>query len=148
MARDLNIINIVGRLTKDPEIKTTQNGIKMAKFTIANSDDYKTSDGTKVDRTNFIMCEAFAGTAEIFERYAQKGKQVLLTGKMYVRQGEVEGKRTWYTGITVESVQLLGSAGDSAPKTEKIDHANQQANNPPVSLREQTDGEIDVEIPF
>lgn len=107
MAKDFNQIIIVGRLTKDPEVRYTGNKVKHVKFTIANSDDYKQGD-TKVDRTYFINCEAYGATGDIIEKYAFKGKQVLINGKMYVREVEKEGNRTWYSGIVVQSIQLLG----------------------------------------
>lgn len=126
MARDTNIITLVGRLTRDPEISQTQNGIKMAKFTLASSDDYKKKNGEEVKRTNFIQCEAFGGIVEVLERYTQKGKQVLVIGKMYVREStNKEGKKVWYTGVTVDQLQLLGTGQDKP----KYDHAQLASND-------------------
>lgn len=158
--RDINEIILVGRLTKDPEIKMTPNNFKSARFTIASSDDYK-KNGETVKRTNFINCEAYGATAEILEKYAGKGKQVAIVGKMYVREGEKEGQKTWYSGVTVQTIQLLASSsgsGDSeghAPRRESgrtpLPEGFPEDNDEfPLDFSEMggVEGPGDVQIPF
>lgn len=159
--RDTNIVVMAGRLTKDPEVSQTQNGFKSVKFTLANSDDFKKKDGEEVKRTNFVMCEAYGGTADIIDKYTQKGKQVVVSGKMYVRESEKEGKRSWFTGITVENVQLFGGKGgsdssDQNQSSKKQTEATPSRNNfgndlEPLEFPEELMGDMvgnDVQIPF
>lgn len=157
--RDINEIILVGRLTKDPEIKMTPNNFKSARFTLASSDDYK-KNGDTVKRTNFINCEAYGATAEILEKYAGKGKQVAIVGKMYVREGQKDGQKTWYSGITVQTIQLLASSsgsGDSeghAPRKENGRTAPKKVPEDfdefPLDFNEMggAEGPGDVQIPF
>ena len=157
--RDTNIVVMVGRLTKAPEIKMTPNNVKAARFTVASSDDYK-KNGETVKRTNFISCEAYGAAAEILEKYARKGKQVAIVGKMYVREGEKDGQKTWYSGVTVQTIQLLASSsgsGDSeghAPRKENGRTAPKEVPEDndefPLDFSEMGDieGPGDVQIPF
>ena len=156
--RDINEIILVGRLTKDPEIKMTPNNFKSARFTVASSDDYK-KNGETIKRTNFINCEAYGATAEILEKYAGKGKQVAVVGKMYIREGERDGQKTWYSGITVQTLQLLASSsggGDgehNAPRREnsRPQHTEDYPEDEfPLDFSEMggIEGPGDVQIPF
>lgn len=158
--RDTNIVVMVGRLTKDPDISQTANGFKSVRFSIANSDDFRRKDGEEVKRTNFVNCEAYGGTAEVIEKYTEKGKQVLVTGKMYVREAEKDGKRTWFSGITVETIQLLGSKNGHGtaenPSQKKDGSGNAQNDIPDYGTDESFDfpedmmGDLgnDAHIPF
>jgi len=152
--RDINEIILVGRLTKAPEIKMTPNNVKSARFTVASSDDYK-KNGETVKRTNFINCEAYGATAEILEKYARKGKQVAIIGKMYVREGEKDGQKTWYSGVTVQTIQLLASSsrnGDSEESGRKsLPEGFPEDNDEfPLDFSEMggIEGPGDVQIPF
>ena len=152
--RDINEIILVGRLTKAPEIKMTPNNVKSARFTLASSDDYK-KNGETVKRTNFINCEAYGATAEILEKYARKGKQVAIVGKMYVREGEKDGQKTWYSGVTVQTIQLLASSsgsGDSEESGRKsLPEGFPEDNDEfPLDFSEMggIEGPGDVQIPF
>lgn len=152
--RDINEIILVGRLTKAPEIKMTPNNVKSARFTVASSDDYK-KNGETVKRTNFINCEAYGATAEILEKYARKGKQVAIIGKMYVREGEKDGQKTWYSGVTVQTIQLLASSSGSRDSEESgrksLPEGFPEDNDEfPLDFSEMGDieGPGDVQIPF
>lgn len=152
--RDINEIILVGRLTKAPEIKMTPNNVKAARFTVASSDDYK-KNGETVKRTNFISCEAYGATAEILEKYARKGKQVAIIGKMYVREGEKDGQKTWYSGVTVQTIQLLASSSRSGDSEESGRKSLQEGfpednDDFPLDFSEMggIEGPGDVQIPF
>lgn len=159
MSKDLNVITVIGRLTRNPNIRETASGKKMALFTIANADDYK-QDGQLIKNTYFISCEAFGRIAEIVEQYTEKGKQVAIVGKMYVREREKDGTRTWYSGISVSSISLLADsrgAGEGAeikmvvPReeydpSEYLNKFGPTAFDTEEEVDENLDG--DVEIPF
>ena len=157
--KDVNVITIAGRLVRAPEVKDTDNGIKMAKFTIANNDDYKDKDGKLIEKVSFINVETYGGLAGVVERYATKGKPVVIVGRLEIREMEKDGKRTWYTVVKAVTVQLLGGgdevAGSMKDFAPKIDHTAQKLPKEkdgqnfdfPEELEKKLTGE-DVEIPF
>lgn len=89
----LNHVILQGRLTKDPELRKTQNGISYTTFTLAVDRDFK-SNGQK--ETDFINCSAWRQTAEFLSRFFGKGRMVLLEGRIEVRsyQDKDGNKRT------------------------------------------------------
>ena len=89
----LNHVILQGRLTKDPELRQTQNGVSVTTFTLAVERDFK-SNGQK--ETDFINCSAWRQTAEFLARYFGKGRMVILEGRIEVRpyQDKDGNKRT------------------------------------------------------
>ena len=77
----MNIVIIKGRLTAEPEIRTTQSGTTVCKFTIAVDRDYKNADGTKT--CDFIPVTVWRNTAEFVSKYFKKGDMVLIQGALY-----------------------------------------------------------------
>lgn len=79
----LNHITIMGRLTKDPEMRRTGSGIAVASFTVAVDRDFKSNSGEK--ETDFIDCVAWRGTGEFVERNFSKGKMIVVAGRLQIR---------------------------------------------------------------
>jgi single-strand DNA-binding protein len=79
----LNHITIMGRLTRDPELRRTGNGIAVASFTIACERDLKNSNGEK--ETDFIDITAWRNTAEFVEKYFAKGRTAVVSGRLQIR---------------------------------------------------------------
>lgn len=75
----LNKQIVQGRLTRDPELKTTQNGVSVCRFTIASDDDVKRADGTR--DTDFVDCVAWRGTAEFVSKFTDKGRMIVVVGR-------------------------------------------------------------------
>ena len=93
MATDLNRIMVVGRLTRDPELRQTGAGTSMCRFGIANNRNY-TTGGERREEVSFFNCVAWARTAEIINQYCRKGKQVAIDGRLQQRSWEnQEGKK-------------------------------------------------------
>ena len=80
----LNSVNIIGRLTADPELKKTQSGLSVCSFTIANG--RKLHDGK--EETSFVEIETWNGTAEFVEKYFEKGKPICVSGRIKTRTYE------------------------------------------------------------
>ena len=105
----LNCLNLVGRLTRDPEIKAIGDNNMVAKFTVAVDRNYKDKDGNKV--TDFIPCEAFGKTAEFVGNYLNKGRLISISGEMRVDQYQnEEGENRTFTKCHVNSLNVLDSA--------------------------------------
>ena len=79
----LNTISIMGRFTRDPELRYTSAGTPIASFTLAVGRDYSGADGEK--KTDFIDCVAFKGTAEFVSKHFAKGTMAVVNGRLQFR---------------------------------------------------------------
>ena len=80
----LNHIVIMGRLTRDPELRTTPNGVPVASFTVAVDQDYTSKDSGE-RQTDFINCVAWRSTGEFVSKYFSKGSMIVVSGRLQVR---------------------------------------------------------------
>jgi single-strand DNA-binding protein len=121
MGRDLNHIDMIGRLTRDAEIKYTKANLCIANFAIAVN-DMKKENNSWVDEVSFFDCTLFGKTAENIGKYLLRGKQVGIEGKLrQERWTNSEGEKRNRVKINVQTVQLLGGKGMSqADKTEEL----------------------------
>ena len=119
----LNHIVLMGRLTRDPELRRTQSGIAVASFTLAVDQDYKSQNGER--GVDFINIVAWRGTAEFAEKYFAKGQMAVISGRLSTRNYEDKNgnKRTAYE-VVASNIYFCGSksnAGnsetDAAPQT-------------------------------
>lgn len=107
----MNNITLVGRLTRDPELKYFKSGTAKLTFSIAVDRDYKTKDGNKV--TDFIPVEALGKSAETWSNYLGKGRQVGIQGSMYVdRYTDESGNNRTFTKVHAKNVEFLDSGKD------------------------------------
>ena len=79
----LNHITIMGRLTRDPELRRTGNGVAVASFTVAVDRDFNPKDGEK--ETDFIDCVAWRHTGEFVSKYFTKGRMIVVSGRLQIR---------------------------------------------------------------
>ncbi len=105
-----NKVQLIGNLGKNPEIITLESGKKLAKFSIATNESYKDSSGEKVTDTQWHNIVAWNKTAEIIEKYLQKGNEVAIEGKLTSRSYETkEGDKRYVTEIVCNELLMLGS---------------------------------------
>lgn len=103
-----NRVTLIGRTGKEVEIVNFENGI-LAKVSLATSDHYTNSKGEKVEDTQWHNLVAFGKTAEIFQKYVEKGKEIAIEGKItYRNYDDSEGKKHYITEIRVEELLLIG----------------------------------------
>lgn len=131
----LNKIFIMGRLTRDPELRRTQNGTAVAGFALAVDRDYKNADGTK--DTDFIEVVAWRSSAEFVSKYFAKGRMAVVEGRLQIRDwqdkdgnkrrnAEViadnvyfgDSKKDDYGGAPVGGYKAAGKAVDVEPEAE------------------------------
>jgi len=109
----LNSVNIIGRLTADPELKTTKNEIHVCSFTVANDTGY----GDR-KQTNFIQIVAWKGQADVVSKYCRKGSLVGISGSLRSRKyTDKDGKNHTVYEVVCTELQLLDSRRDT-PDTE------------------------------
>ena len=107
MSRLRNSVQLIGRLGKDPEVKTFSNS-KKASFTIATNDSYKNQKGEKVEDTQWHNVVIWGKLATVAEKYLKKGQEVALEGKLIHRAYESNGEKKFVTEINVNDFVMLG----------------------------------------
>jgi len=150
MARDLNKVILIGRLTRDPEMKVVSN-TSVANFSVANNNTYM-SNGQKKEEVNYFDCEVWGKLAEIFRDYAKKGKQILLEGRLHQSTWDTpDGKKASKIRIRVDNFQLLGGrdegqVGGRQSQNSSDSEPNYSRNEEPVYSSGMN--EVDVEDIF
>lgn len=100
----MNSVNLTGRLTRDPDVRYTDGGSTIARFTLAVNRRFKTENGPDAD---FVGCVAFGKTAEFIEKYFYKGMKMDLSGRIqtgsYTNQ---EGQKVYTTDVIAEQAEF------------------------------------------
>lgn len=105
-----NKVQLIGNLGQAPEVKTTETGKKMARFSMATNESYKNNSGERVTDTQWHNLVAWGKVAELAEQYLDKGKEVAIEGKLVTRQFEDrQGIKRTVTEIHVHELLLLGT---------------------------------------
>jgi single-strand DNA-binding protein len=107
----MNFIILTGRLTADPEIRTTQTGKTVAKFSIAVNEG-KSKDGAEM--VQYFNISAWERNAEVLQNYAKKGSKILVEGRLQNRSWDKpDGTKGYATDIVLSRFEFLGSKGDN-----------------------------------
>lgn len=135
----MNSVQLVGRFTRDPEVRMSNGGISITNFILAVDRKYKSEGQPTAD---FIPCTAFKKTAEFIEKYFKKGDRIGLNGRIQTGSYKKEDGTTVYTtDVIVEGVEFVESKGTGAPpQADSKPSADGFVNIP--------DGIEDDELPF
>lgn len=128
----MNNCSLIGRLVRDPDVRTTQSGTTVARFSIAIDSGFGDNK-----RTDFPSIVCFGKTAEICDKYLSKGSQVGVTGRLQTGSYEKDGTKFYTTDVIADRVEFLQRA--------KGQEDNQQSNE-----QSEYDGfmRVDEDIPF
>lgn len=107
MSFNYNHVTLVGRLTKNPELKKVGEYVKTT-FMLAVDRPYRKEDGTV--ETDFISIVLWGKLAEVAEKYLKKGIATLIEGRLQVKDYEINNERKWFTEILAENFQILESS--------------------------------------
>lgn len=108
----MNKVMLIGRLTRDPELRYTQSGTAVASFSLAVDRRFSNQNGER--EADFINCVAWNKSAEFVANYFHKGKQMALEGRLQVRSYEGnDGQRRWVTEVIAEQIEFVGSKNDN-----------------------------------
>ena len=108
----MNSVQLIGRLTRDPEIRYTDGGASIARFGIAVDRRFKQENGADAD---FINIVSFGKTAEFIEKYFHKGMKIALNGRIQTGSyTDKDGKKVYTTDVVAENVEFCESKGNSA----------------------------------
>ena len=110
----LNRIVLMGRLTRDPELRRTQSGTAVTSFSIACDRDFKSQGGEK--ETDFIDIVAWRGTAEFVSKYFTKGRMAIVEGRLQIRDWtDNNGSKRRSAEVIADNIYFGDSKRDSAP---------------------------------
>ena len=103
----INRVVLVGRITKDPEVKMTQSNISVCRFTLAVDRQFQDANGEK--QADFITCVVWRKAAELLGQYIKKGAMLGIDGRIQTGQYEAEGVMRYTTEVVCDSVRFLES---------------------------------------
>lgn len=107
----MNKAILIGRLTRDVELRTTASGVSVASFSIAVNRRFKNADGGY--DADFINCVAWRQQAEFISKYFKKGQQIGLVGSIQTRTyDDKDGKKVYVTEVAVDEAEFVGSKSD------------------------------------
>jgi single-strand DNA-binding protein len=120
MANDINRVYLIGRLTKDPDLRYTQGGTSIASFTVANNRTY-TAQNERKEQVSFFNCIAWGKPGEVIAQYVKKGQRIALEGRLQQRSWQDQsGQKRSTVEVVVENFQFIDAKGK-----ESGDFANQ-----------------------
>lgn len=115
---NLNLAIIVGRLTRDPELKALPSGQQLCSMSIATNQNYKDRDGNKQEKVEFHNIVVFGNSAESCGRFLRKGQLISVEGRIQTRTWDdtTSGEKRYRTEIIASNVQFGPKANDTASK--------------------------------
>ena len=151
MAKGFNKVTIMGNLVRDPELRTTPNGQSVCGFSLAVNRTWRNSDGEQQEAVDYIDCNAWGKAGEIIAQYMQKGRAILVSGRLQQRSWEQDGQKRSKVEVVVEDFNFIGGnesgGGSSAPaKSESKAPAKKKDD---VVIEDIDDEPVDLsDIPF
>lgn len=147
----LNVVALMGRLTADPELKTTQSGLSVCRFTLAVDRNYAKA-GTE-RQADFISCIAWRNTAEFVSKYFVKGQLIALDGSIQTGSyTDNNGNKRYSFDILVNNVNFTGdrrNTGDGSISSSSTDCQNNSCTDVPVpDSDDSSNPTIDDDLPF
>lgn len=116
----MNKVMLMGRLTKDPELRTATTGNSLCRFTLAVDRGYKKEGEEK--QADFISCVAFGKTAENFSKFFAKGRMCVIAGRILTGSYEKEGQKVYTTDVVCDEFFFADSKKDSSETYHSADN--------------------------
>ncbi|MGB4768649.1 MAG: single-stranded DNA-binding protein [Candidatus Saccharimonas sp.] len=152
MAKGFNKVILMGNLTRDVEVRTTQSGQSVASFSLAVTRSWRDQNGQQQDQTSFINCVAWGKPGEIIAQYVQKGAPLLVSGRLDQRSYEdKEGNKRQAVEVVVEDFNFVGGGrgGDDSQQSAPRTSNSSSSKSKDVVIEDIDDKPIDLsEIPF
>ena len=114
----MNKVILKGRLTANPELKTTTTDITVCDFSVAVNRRFNK------EQTDFINCQAWRQTAEFINKYFTKGQEILVIGELHIEKWDKYGETRYATRIVVDEVEFCGSKAENRPQQVDNEDAN------------------------
>ena len=121
----VNKLTLIGRVGNAPEIKTLDNGSKVAKFSLATTEKYKDKNGDKIENTEWHNLVFWRNLVDVVEMFVEKGMLLHIEGKIRYRSYEKNGVKQYFTEIEGRELNMLSS------KEKKEEKPKEQEKEPP-----------------
>lgn len=122
----MNKVILVGRLTRDPEVRSTSNGSNTARFTVAVNRNYKNKEGNY--DADFVSCVAFRNQADFVAKYFKKGSMIGIEGRILTGSYDAQdGTKRYTTDVSVDNIEFVGSKNDNNQGSSQYIDAPSQA---------------------
>jgi single-strand DNA-binding protein len=139
---NLNKVFLIGRLTKDPELRYTPSGTAIASFGIATNREWKSSDGEEKKEVCYVDVNMFGRRAEVINEYFSKGNPIFIEGHLQFQQWETkDGQKRNTLRVVAENFQFIGSKTRKGEEPD-ISDATDSNNNQSVTPTDINDEEI------
>lgn len=154
MAKGFNKVILMGNLTRDPETRQTPNGQSVTNFSLAVNRTWKGQDGSTQEQVSFIDCVAWGKTGEVIAQYMQKGRPILVEGRLDQRSWEQDGNKRSKVEVIVDSFNFVGggdggNGGGFSGGSSSGGSAGANSSSDDVVIEDIDDKPIDLsEIPF
>jgi single-strand DNA-binding protein len=154
MARGFNKVILMGNLTRDPELRTTPSGQQVAGFSLAVNRSWKNANGEQQEAVDYVDCNAWGKAAEIISQYMQKGRAILISGRLQQRSWEQDGQKRNKIEVVVEDFNFVGGndagAGSrSSDSAKSTDSKSNKSKDEDVVIEDIDDEPVDLsDIPF
>lgn len=160
MAKGFNKVILMGNLTRDPETRQTPNGQSVTNFSLAVNRTWKGQDGSTQEQVSFIDCVAWGRQGEVIAQYMQKGRPILVEGRLDQRSWEQDGQKRSKIEVVVDNFNFVGGGNDgggfsggssnaSSNDSGASSSATSSKKNDDVVIEDIDDKPIDLsEIPF
>ena len=112
MARSLNKVQLIGNLGRDPEVRVTSSGTRVASLSVATSREWTDRSGQRQEKTEWHRVSCWDKLAEVCERFLQKGDRVYIEGSIEYSQSEQDGQVRYFTDIRAREMIMLGGRGE------------------------------------
>ena len=129
-----NRVILLGNLTRDPEVRYLRSGKAVTDLGLAVSAKYRTQDGTQHEEVCFVTCVVYGKQAENCGKYLNRGRQVLVEGRLHYEQWEKDGQKRSTLKVVADRVQFLGGPGGEQAEDEPSAGVSAQAG---ATMREE-----------
>lgn len=134
MSKSVNQVTLIGNIGKDPEIRTLDNGVKVATFSLATSTGgFKKQDGTDVpEKTSWHNVVCWRGLADLAEKFVKKGDKLTVFGSISYREYEKDGVKRYATDIIAYDIVLMGKSEQVITRPPQLSEADIPEDFPPM----------------
>ena len=119
---NLNRVQIIGRLGKDPEARTTKSGSAVVTFSVAVDRQWKSRSGEARKETDWFTVDAWGKLGQICQKFLGKGRLVFIEGRLLTQRWESEGEVKYFTKVVASSMQMLDRPKEVEDHEEEMTH--------------------------
>ena len=147
MARGVNKVHLIGNVGGDPEIRSTSNGNRVARISLATSRSWKNEAGQKQEKTDWHSLQVWGKLVDVVEQYVHKGDRLYIEGRIEYSQTEKDGEKRYFTNIVVQDLTMLGSPNGTG-RSRSHEAEDEDQSQPPVRQPAPAKKDPDDDLPF